>query len=85
MFPLAVIARLVAASPAGCYLVTSEGISTIPCEFSAAATDTLRYAADDSPEARAKRAAPRSREPVPPWRPPDARAFGRGRRNGAPR
>jgi hypothetical protein len=38
--------------PDPCYLVTNDGIEQIPCDFRAAATDALRYASIDSPEAR---------------------------------
>jgi hypothetical protein len=50
---LTLILPLLLTSPPGCYLVTSERIQSIPCNFRAAATDSLRYAARDEERERA--------------------------------
>jgi hypothetical protein len=68
--------------PDPCYLVTNDGIAEIPCDFRAAATDALRYASIDSPEAR-QRAERRRHQPppVPPASPGPVRPrFRRGSR-----
>jgi hypothetical protein len=85
MFALTLILPLLVASPGGCYLVTSEGIDPIPCDFSAAATDALRYAAEDAEAARAERDRQRRREEAALRRGPRASAFGRGSTPGSPR
>lgn len=79
MLTLTLIARLLVASSPDCYLVTSDEIRAIPCDFSAAATDALRYAADDAPEARARRARQQERDAVGPRRGPRSRTFRRFR------
>jgi hypothetical protein len=84
MFALALISALLVASPGECYLVTSEGIDSIPCDFSAAATDALRYAAEDAEAARAERDGQRRRAEAARPRGPRATAFGRGSTRGGP-
>jgi hypothetical protein len=68
MFALTVIMPLLVASAGECYLVTSDGISEIPCDFSAAATDALRYAAEETAEAKARRARQQQRDAAAPAR-----------------
>jgi hypothetical protein len=69
--PLLLALSLAAAD--GCYLVTSVGIDEVPCDFSASATDALRYAAEDSPEAQRKRAEQQLRDArAPRVRPPQS-------------
>lgn len=60
MIALALVVPLFLQSPKPeeCYLVTNVRIHMIACDFSAAATDALRYAAKDMGEARSKKAEP---------------------------
>jgi hypothetical protein len=55
------IPLLIAASTRDCYLVTRDRIEIIPCNFDAAVTDALRYAAEDAAPARRK-AGPQRRD-----------------------
>lgn len=78
MFALTLILPLLVAAEGECYLVTSEGIDPIPCDFSAAATDALRYAAEDTEAARAARDRQQRREEAALRRGSRSSPFGRG-------
>jgi hypothetical protein len=68
MLALAIVMPLLVASATDCYLVTGDGITRIPCDFRAATTDALRYAARDAPDARARRAEQQKRDAnLRPW------------------
>lgn len=54
-FVLPLLAPLLMASGGDCYLITRDRIALIPCDFKAAATDSLRYAARDEERARPSR------------------------------
>ena len=65
MLSLTLILPLLLASAGECHLVTNEKIELIPCDFSAATTDALRYAAEDADSARPRLPEPRQRvDPV---------------------
>lgn len=77
----AFVAAMLFGTADDCYLVTNERIERIQCDFRASVTDALRYAAADTPEARARRAQARQRtsaavQPMVPYR---SRAFARMR------
>jgi hypothetical protein len=76
---LTLVLPLLVASAGDCYLVTNDEIDEIPCDFSAASTDALRYSAEDDPEAKAKRAEEAQRD-ANRQRGPKYRAFRRGSR-----
>jgi hypothetical protein len=76
----ALLVALALAAADDCYLVTSVGIDEIACDFSASTTDALRYGAEDSPEARKKRAEQQQRDArVRPVRPPPVNGRGSAR------
>lgn len=77
---VALLARLLVASAGECYLVTADGIYDIPCDFSAATTDALRYGAEDSPAATARRAEQQERDTLERRRGPRGSAFPRSAR-----
>jgi hypothetical protein len=86
MATLTLILHLAVASAGDCYLVTAEEIRPIPCDFSAPVTDALRYAAEDTPEARARMSRQEQRDVAAPRRATRGRTFGRGpTRNGSGR
>lgn len=73
MLALTLILPLLVASAGDCYLVTNDEIEAIPCDFSAAATDALRYAAEDAEAAK-----PRKPEPPPRVAPAPQRSIRNG-------
>jgi hypothetical protein len=73
------VAGMLFAASDDCYLVTNDRIDHIACDFRASVTDALRYAAADTPEARARRARERQLAVARTQRAPPPHAFRRAR------